>query len=299
VGHSNIVPLPTGRLQIRNGTTERDQHLGPRAVRNVSALQRRVHGEFGVDPWTAAKIVDAGDVPFPRANDNEHCIQQITDFYKQIDQAGTRPVSIGGDHSITGGIIQALGKGTLSKGEKVCFLHLDAHTDVFTTVDHFLGAEKSAAHWGAYLVDDGLIDATHSMQIGLRGHPRTLDWLQPSYDYGYNVVTMKEYRQRGALDVIEQIKATLAGRPVYITFDLDCLDPSVAPAVSNIEPGVTGFSMDEAVELLHAVRGMNIIGGDVVCMMPTKDSPNQITAMVGAAVMFEMLSMIAETVAQA
>ena len=288
------VPHSTG-----NGTTERDQHLGPRAVRNVSALQRRVHGEFGVDPWTAAKIVDAGDVPFPRANDNEHCIQQITDFYKQIDQAGTRPVSIGGDHSITGGIIQALGKGTLSKGEKVCFLHLDAHTDVFTTVDHFLGAEKSAAHWGAYLVDDGLIDATHSMQIGLRGHPRTMDWLQPSYDYGYNVVTMKEYRQRGALDVIEQIKATLAGRPVYITFDLDCLDPSVAPAVSNIEPGVTGFSMDEAVELLHAVRGMNIIGGDVVCMMPTKDSPNQITAMVGAAVMFEMLSMIAETVAQA
>ena len=288
------VPHSTG-----NGTTERDQHLGPRAVRNVSALQRRVHGEFGVDPWTAAKIVDAGDVPFPRANDNEHCIQQITDFYKQIDQAGTRSVSIGGDHSITGGIIQALGKGTLSKGEKVCFLHLDAHTDVFTTVDHFLGAEKSAAHWGAYLVDDGLIDATHSMQIGLRGHPRTMDWLQPSYDYGYNVVTMKEYRQRGALDVIEQIKATLAGRPVYITFDLDCLDPSVAPAVSNIEPGVTGFSMDEAVELLHAVRGMNIIGGDVVCMMPTKDSPNQITAMVGAAVMFEMLSMIAETVTQA
>lgn len=288
------VPHSTG-----NGTTERDQHLGPRAVRNVSALQRRVHGEFGVDPWTAAKIVDAGDVPFPRANDNEHCIQQITDFYKQIDQAGTRPVSIGGDHSITGGIIQALGNGTLSKDEKVCFLHLDAHTDVFTTVDHFLGAEKSAAHWGAYLVDDGLIDATHSMQIGLRGHPRTMDWLQPSYDYGYNVVTMKEYRQRGALDVIEQIKATLAGRPVYITFDLDCLDPSVAPAVSNIEPGVTGFSMDEAVELLHAVRGMNIIGGDVVCMMPTKDSPNQITAMVGAAVMFEMLSMIAETVAQA
>lgn len=288
------VPHSTG-----NGTTERDQHLGPRAVRNVSALQRRVHGEFGVDPWTAAKIVDAGDVPFPRANDNEHCIQQITDFYKQIDRAGTRPVSIGGDHSITGGIIQALGNGTLSKGEKVCFLHLDAHTDVFTTVDHFLGAEKSAAHWGAYLVDDGLIDASHSMQIGLRGHPRTMDWLQPSYDYGYNVVTMKEYRQRGALDVIEQIKATLAGRPVYITFDLDCLDPSVAPAVSNIEPGVTGFSMDEAVELLHAVRGMNIIGGDVVCMMPTKDSPNQITAMVGAAVMFEMLSMIAETVAQA
>ena len=132
------------------------------------------------------------------------------------------------------------------------------------------------------------------MQIGLRGHPRTLDWLQPSYDYGYNVVTMAEYRTRGAADVIAQAREVLAGRPVYITFDLDCLDPSVAPAVSNIEPGVTGFSMDEAVELLHAARGLNIIGGDVVCMMPTKDSPNNITAMVGAAVMFEMISMMAE-----
>ncbi|MGB1919409.1 MAG: arginase family protein [Candidatus Puniceispirillales bacterium] len=285
------VPHSTG-----NGTTERDQHLGPRAIRNVSALQRRVHGEFRIDPWETARIIDAGDVPFPRANDNEHCIEQITTFYKDIDSAGARPVSIGGDHSITGGIIQALGKGHLTKGEPVCFLHLDAHTDVFTTVDHFLGAKKSAAHWGAYLVDQGLVDPTHSMQIGLRGHPRTLDWLQPSYDYGYNVVTMAEYRQRGAAEVIAQIKETLAGRPVYITFDLDCLDPTIAPAVANIEPGVTGFSMDEAVALIRSVRGMNIIGGDVVCIMPTKDHPNQITAMSAAAIMFEMISMIAETV---
>lgn len=285
------VPHSTG-----NGTTERDQHLGPRAIRNVSALQRRVHGEFRIDPWEKARVVDVGDVPFPRANDNEDCIEQITAFYQNIDAAGAKPVSIGGDHSITGGIIQALGKGNLTKGEKICFLHLDAHTDVFTTVDHFLGAKKSAAHWGAYLVDQELVDPTHSMQIGLRGHPRTLDWLQPSYDYGYNVVTMAEYRSRGAAEVIAQIKETLDGRPVYITFDLDCLDPTVAPAVSNIEPGVTGFSMDEAVALIRSVRGMNIIGGDVVCIMPTKDHPNQITAMSATAIMFEMISMIAETI---
>jgi guanidinopropionase len=283
------VPHSTG-----NGTTERDQHLGPRAVRNISCLQRRVHGEFGFDPWAAAKVADLGDVPFPRANDNEHCIEQITGFYRGVDAAGVRPVSIGGDHSITGGILQALGTGKLAGGEPVCMLHLDAHTDVFTKVDHFLGAKKSAAHWGAYLADQGQVDPSHSMQIGLRGHPRTLDWLQPSYDYGYNIVTMKEYRKRGAADVIAQIGEVLAGRPVYITFDLDCLDPTVAPAVSNLEPGVGGFSVDEAMALLHAVRGFNIIGGDVVCLMPTKDSPNQITAMVAAAVMFEMVAMIAE-----
>ena len=283
------VPHSTG-----NGTTERDQHLGPRAVRNIAAVQRRVHGEFGFDPWSTASIIDAGDVPFPKANDNEDCIARITEFYQTLDAKNVRPVSIGGDHSITGGIVQALGCGNLTDGEPVCFLHLDAHTDVFTKVDHFLGAHKSAAHWGAYLADQGKVDPKNSMQIGLRGHPRTLDWLQPSYDYGYNVVTMAEYRQRGAADVIAQIKEVLDGRPVYITFDLDCLDPTIAPAVANLEPGVGGFSIDEARALLHAVRGMNIIGGDVVCLMPTKDHPNQMTAMVAAAIMFEMLSMMAE-----
>lgn len=277
-----------------NGTTEKDQHLGPRALRNVSAVGRRVHQEFHLDPWNNAKIADVGDVPFPRANDNEDCIERITAFYKDIDAAGARPVSIGGDHSITGGIVQALGGGKLAGGEPVCFLHLDAHTDVFTKVDHFLGAKKSAAHWGAYLADQGQVDPRHSMQIGLRGHARTLDWLQPSYDYGYNVVTMKEFRKRGLADVVAQIKDVLAGRPVYITFDLDCLDPTIAPAVSNIEAGEKGFDIDEAVGILHAVRGMNIVGGDVVCMMPTKDHRNQITALTAMSVMFEMICMIAE-----
>ena len=285
------VPHSTG-----NGTTERDQHLGPRAVRHVSALQRRVHGGFGLDPWAAAKIADIGDVALPRANDNEHCIAQITEFYAKVAAAGARPVSIGGDHSVTGGIVQGIANSALTDGEPVSFLHLDAHTDVFTKVDHFLGAKKSAAHWGAYLADQGQVDPKTSMQIGLRGHPRTLDWLQPSYDYGYNVVTMAEYRTRGAADVIAQAREVLKDRPVYITFDLDCLDPTVAPAVSNIEPGVGGFTMDEAVALLHAVRGLNIVGGDVVCLMPTKDSPNNITAMGAAAIMFEMISMIAENV---
>ena len=121
------VPHSTG-----NGTTERDQHLGPRALRHVSAVQRRVHSVFGVDPWNDVKIADVGDVPFPRANDNEDCIERITEFYSDIDTAMARPVSIGGDHSITGGIVQALGKGKLAKGGPVSFLHLDAHTDVFT-----------------------------------------------------------------------------------------------------------------------------------------------------------------------
>lgn len=277
-----------------NGTTERDQHLGPRAVRNVSATARRVHMGMGFDPWVGPRIHDLGDVPLPELNDNEASIQRITDFYQKIDAAGARPVSIGGDHSITGGIVQALGGGKLAGGQPVSFLHLDAHTDVFSKVPHFLGAKKSAAHWGAYLADQGQVDPSTSVQIGIRGNPRTMDWLQPSYDYGYDVITMREYRAMGLMAAIERIKTRLDGRPVYITFDLDCLDPTVAPGVSNLEPGEQGFQVDEALALMHAVRGMNIVGGDVVCLMPTRDHNNMITARVAAAVMFEMIALMAD-----
>ncbi len=281
------VPHSTG-----NGTTERDQHLGPRALRNVSALGRRFHNEFQINPFEIAKIVDVGDVPFPEANNNEHCIGQITSFFEKIDSYGSRPISIGGDHSITGGILQALGMGKIANGSPVSLLHLDAHTDVFTKVPHFLGAKKSAAHWGAYLADQGKVNPETSMQIGLRGHPRTSDWLQPSYDYGYNVVTMKEFRQRGVESVISQIKKVVAENPVYITFDLDCLDPSIAPGVANLEPGVMGFNIDDAISLIQATKGLNVIGGDIVCMMPTKDNPNHITAHTSCAIMFEIISVI-------
>ena len=91
-----------------NASTERDQHLGPRAVRHVSALQRRYHAAFGLSPWEACRINDLGDVPFPEANDNEACIERITTLFSRIARAGARPVAIGGDHSVTGGIVQGL-----------------------------------------------------------------------------------------------------------------------------------------------------------------------------------------------
>ena len=284
------VPHSTG-----NGTTERDQHLGPRAVRHVSAGLRRVHLDMQINPWEKKIIHDLGDVPLPEANNNEQCIDDITNFYKKISATKTPVVSIGGDHSITGGILQGLAANNLSltNGKKISLLHIDAHTDTFSQLDHFLGAKKSAAHWGAYLVDDGIVDPTRSMQIGMRGNPRTLDWLQPSYDLGYNVVTMQEFKKKGIQEVINETLDKLGDNPIYITFDLDSLDASIAPAVSNIEPSFTGFSMEEAKALIQSVKNKNVIGGDVVCLMPTKDSPNNITSMVAASIMFEIISIIA------
>ena len=285
------VPHSTG-----NGTTERDQHLGPRAVRDVSANGRRVHMKYELDPWNTCTVRDLGDVPLTHGNNNEKSIEHITDFYRKIDAVGARPVSVGGDHSITGGILQALGgsESRLTQGEKVCILHFDAHTDCFSNMKHFLGAEKSAAHWASYLERDGHVDAHHSVQVGIRGNARTLDWLKPSYEHGYEVITMDRYNEIGHSESAEIIRDRIGNRPLYITFDLDCLDPTVAPGVSNIEAGCAGFMIDQAVSLIQSVRGCNVIGGDVVCLIPTKDSPNKITSMVAMSVMFEIISLIAD-----
>ena len=282
-----------------NGSTERDQHLGPRAVRHVSAHNRRMHKQFAFSPWDAARINDLGDVPFPEANDNEACIERISEMYRRIAASGARPVSMGGDHSITGGILQAIaGEGSrLTSGRKAALLHLDAHTDCYGNLDHWMGARKSAAHWASYLVRQGNIDPEKSVQIGMRGNPRTLDWLKVSEEHGYRVISMEQYREMGAAAAIDIIQKRIGDAPLYITFDLDCLDPSVAPAVSNIEAGETGFSIDEAMRIVRSVRGKDVIGADVVCLMPTKDQPNNITAMVAAAVMFEEVSLIADRLA--
>ena len=182
------------------------------------------------------RINDLGDVPLSEGNNNERSIEMITDFYRSIDAAGAKPVSIGGDHSITGGILQAIGghEANLTGGERACLLHFDAHTDAFHNIPHFMGAIKSAAHWASYLVTDGHVDAEHSVQVGIRGNTRSLDWLEPSYSLGYEVIKKSDYDQMGAESVIETIHDHIGDRPVYITFDLDCLDPTVAPGVANI-----------------------------------------------------------------
>ncbi|MFP6730684.1 MAG: arginase family protein [Alphaproteobacteria bacterium] len=285
------VPHSTG-----NGTTERDQHLGPRAVRDVSAWSRRVHVPFMLDPWEACRVADLGDVPLPEANDNEKCIERITSFYGKIDASGVRPVSIGGDHSITGGILQALGgeHGKLSGGREVALLHFDAHTDAFEQIPHFLGAYKSAAHWAAYLVRGGHVDATCSTQVGIRGNPRTLDWTKTSSDLGYEVIDIDRYREIGPQAVVEIVRRRVGDMPLYITLDLDCFDTTVAPGVANLEVGTEGLWQRDVLHILRGMRGLDIIGGDVVCLMPTKDQANKMTAHLSAAMMFEMICLIAD-----
>lgn len=282
-----------------NGSTERDQHLGPRAVRNVSGYYRRAHGVHDFAPFETARIHDLGDVPLPEAMNNEACVRDIEAFFARLDETGTRPVSIGGDHSITGPILKALaGPGRkLSKGQPAALIHFDAHTDSYENIPHWLGARRSAAHWAAYTVREQAVDPSRSLQIGMRGHPSGAIHQgkvgSSSEELGYRVVKMAEFEELGVARTVEMIRGRVGAGPAYITFDLDCLDPSVAPGVSNLEPGFSGFTIREATRLLQGLKGLDIIGADVVCLMPTKDSPNQITAQVAMVMMFELLSLIA------
>ena len=103
---------------------------------------------------------------------------------------------------------------------------------------------------------------------------------------------MNEFNKLGQKKSSEMILSRLDDKPIYVTFDLDCLDSSVAPAAANLEPAFKGFSMDEAINILQSLKGRNVIGGDVVCLIPTKDHPNNITSMVAASIMFEIISLI-------
>ena len=130
--------------------------------------------------------------------------------------------------------------------------------------------------------------------FGMRGHPRTTTWLDTSRDLGYAVRTMEECRALGLAAMIAEARERAGDGPVYITFDLDSLDPSIAPAVSNLEVGEGGFTIDEANMLLRALRGLDVVGADVVCLMPTKDLPSQQTAMVAGHIASEQVALIAD-----
>lgn len=279
-----------------NGSTERDQHLGPRAVRHVSAQYRRSHGRFGITPWDICRINDAGDVPLPEAMVNDVSIQHIEAYARRFNDAGTRLVSMGGDHGITGPLLKAVGgaHSRLTGGEKVALVHFDAHTDSYQHMPHWLGSKRSAAHWASYTVAEGHVDAHRSTQIGIRPNVGTPGSKNTSEELGYRIIGMDEIEEIGVSGVIDAVRARVGDSPVYVTFDLDSLDPADAPGVSNLEPGYPGIRIGDAMRMLQGLRGLNVVGADVVCIMPTKDNPNNITAMNAMVVMFELLSLMAD-----
>lgn len=273
-----------------NGTTERDQHLAPRAVRNVSAYYRRVHRKFGTNPWESFRVRDIGDAPMPHMLVADEASAEIKAFYDDIAKSGARPVSIGGDHSITLPILRALH----AEYGPVALIQLDAHLDSYEHFGDWFGVSDSAGQWAATAVREGCVDPARSVQVGRRGNFSAFGHGNIP-DLGYGSIDRDQVAEIGTKATVEQIVERVGEGPVYITFDLDVFDPAVAPAAATLEATEEGFSMRDATEILQGLLGLEVIGGDVVCLVPSKDTPNQISSFRAAAVMFEEICLVAES----
>jgi guanidinopropionase len=260
---------------------------GPREVRNQSSLIRKINQATKIAPFDAARVADLGDAWVESPFHLESSLDEIAAFYGRVHARGIVPVSCGGDHSVTLPILRGI-----AKERPVGLVHIDAHCD---TGDDYLG---SKFHHGAPFrraAEEGLLDPKRTIQIGIRGGLNDLDIWKFSHDSGMRVVYMEEFYERGVKWAIEEARRVVGDGPVYLSFDVDGLDPVFAPGTGT--PEVGGLTTLEAQLLVRGCRGMDLVGGDVVEVAPPFD-PSGNTALVGATMMFEILCVVADAVAR-
>jgi agmatinase len=266
------VPMDLG-VTNRNGS-----RFGPRALRTIERIGPYNH-VLRTAPVSDMRVADIGDVPFRSRFSLDLSHEDIEAHIGRIRDAGVAPLSVGGDHSISLPILKALGK-----DRPVGMIHIDAHCDTSGGFDH-----TKFHHGGPFreAVLEGVLDPKRTIQIGIRGSAEYL-W-EFSYDSGMTVIHAEEITGLGMAAVIERARAVVGDGPTYITFDIDSLDPAFAPGTGT--PEVGGLTTREALELLRGLKGLNIVGGDVVEVAPQYDASTN-TAQAGAQMLFEILSLM-------
>ncbi len=266
------VPMDLG-VTNRNGA-----RFGPRALRTIERIGPYNH-VLETAPVHELRVADIGDVPFQSRYRLELSHQDIEKRIGQIVAAGIAPLSVGGDHSITHPILRAIGK-----DRPVGMIHIDAHCDTGGAFD-----QTKFHHGGPFrnAVLDGVLDPTRTVQIGIRGSAEYL-W-EFSYESGMTVIHAEEIDGLGIPAIIEKAKAIVGDGPTYLSFDIDSIDPAFAPGTGT--PEVGGFTTREVLELLRGLKGVNLVGGDVVEVAPQYDATTN-TAHAGAQVLFEILSLM-------
>jgi guanidinopropionase len=260
---------------------------GPREIRNASSMMRSIHYATRINPYELCRIGDAGDVPFTRIYEVEEVHDDITQFFAQFHQAGVVSLAVGGDHSITLPILRAL-----AVDGPIGLIHVDAHTD---TWNEFMGCKFMHGTPFRRAVEENLLDPKRTVQIGIRGAQNTTEGWDFSLNSGMRVIFMDEFTRLGVDGAIAEIRQIVGERRTYISFDIDGLDPAYAPGTGT--PEVGGLTTIEAQTLLRGLRGLDLIGGDVVEVSPPFD-PSGNTALVGATMMYEILCILAEAVAR-
>ena len=276
-----IIGIPyDGGLTCRTGARH-----GPRAVRDESTLMRAINVVTGMRPFERARVADLGDVAFRDVFNLDNAVTDIERYYRAIAAAGVIPLGVGGDHSVTYPILKAL---AAQHDRALAVIHVDSHTD---TWPEFLG---SKFHHGApfrLATEEGLIDPTKTVQIGIRGGQNFADGLDYSRDHGMRLITIEEFDDLGWQAVADEARRVVGDSPVYLTFDIDGLDPVFAPGTGTPEAG--GITMREAQRMLRAFSGLDFVGADLVEVAPPFDSAG-VTALNGATLLFEMLCLVAE-----
>lgn len=276
------------------GTTNRPgARHGPRQMRDLSTMMRRIHHVTRVAPYELARCGDLGDAPVNPASLDDS-LTRIEHFYAKVHAAGAVPLSAGGDHLITLPIMRGIAPKNAKGGQApLGMVHFDAHSD---TWDSYFGGYKYT-HGTPFrrAVEEGLLDPKRVVQIGIRGSLYKSDDNDWAVEQGMRVITIEEYFDLGVEKVIAEARRVVGGGPTYVSFDVDGLDPAYAPGTGT--PEIGGYTPHEAQRMLRGLRGLDLVGGDVVEVSPPFDMSGN-TALVGVTMMWEILCLLAESVAK-
>ncbi len=270
------------------GTTNRaGARHGPREIRNMSSFMRKVHHVSRIAPYQLARVADLGDAPV-NPIDLMDSLARIEGFFARIHAAGAVPLSAGGDHLVTLPIFRAI-----ARDRPIGMVHFDAHSD---TNDRYFG-DNRYTHGTPFrrAVEEGLLDPKRTVQIGIRGSIYGADDMAFAEQSGMRVIYIEDFTAMGVDKTIAAARETVGAGPTYISFDVDGLDPVYAPGTGT--PEIGGLTTREAQAILRGLRGLDLIGGDVVEVSPPFD-PSGNTALVGATMLFEILCLLADAVAR-
>ena len=276
-----LVGVPyDGAVEARSGTRQ-----GPRQIRDMSSMMRAIHHVTRINPYELCRIADVGDVQFKQIFDVVTSHADITRFYEKLYKSGIVPLSAGGDHSITLPIMRAV-----AIDYPVGLVQIDAHTDCW---DEEMNSKYSHGTPFRRAVEEGFLDPKRTIQIGIRGAANSDECWEFGPKHGIRIVYIEEFNKLGVEKVISEVKRVVGEGRTYVSFDIDSIDPSYAPGTGT--PEIGGLTTIEAQGLIRGLRGLNLVGADVVEVSPPFDSSGN-TALIGATVMYEILCILAEKI---